>query len=94
VVAAISLAVYVHGYVEAVRRGGSMAWLRGRRVVIVAVLYASQLVGAALLVGNHVAGPYVAAVAMVAALAFMITAAWLLVVGGTTREPSAPDRSP
>ena len=40
VVAAISVAVYVHGYVQAVRRGGSVAWLLARRVVVLAVLYA------------------------------------------------------
>ena len=92
VVAAISFAVYVHGYVQAVRLGGSTAWLRGRRVVVIAMLYSAQLVGAALLVADHIAGLYVAAVAMVAALAFMITGAWLLVVGGTTREPNGLDR--
>ena len=94
VVAAISIAIYVHGYVQAVRLGGSVAWLRGRRVVVVAVIYLAQLVGAALLVAGHSTGLYIAAVAMVAALAFMITAAWLLVVGVTMREPNSLDRSP
>ena len=84
VVAAISVAVYVHGYVRAVRLGGSVAWLLARRVVVLAVLYVGQLVGAALLVAGHIAGLYVAAVAMVAALAFMISGAWLLVVGVTS----------
>jgi hypothetical protein len=84
VVAAISVAVYVHGYVQAARRGGSVAWLLGRRVVAIAVLYVGQLVGAALLVADYVAGLYVAAVAMVGALAFMISGAWLLVVGATS----------
>ena len=94
VVAAISIAVYLHGYVQAVRLGGSMAWLRSSRIVVVAVLYLTQVVGAALLVADYIAGLYVAAVAMVAALAFMISAAWLLVVGVTRREPNALDRSP
>jgi hypothetical protein len=84
VVAAISVAVYVHGYVQAARRGGSVAWLLGRRVVAIAVLYVGQLVGAALLVADHVAGLYVAAVALVGGLAFMISGAWLLVVGVTS----------
>src|SRR4029450_9726688 len=39
VVAAISIAVYLRGYVKAVRLGGSTAWLRGRRTVAAAVLY-------------------------------------------------------
>ena len=51
------------------------------------------MAGAALLVAGYLAGLYLAAVAMVAALAFMITAAWLLVVAGTVREPDALDRS-
>jgi hypothetical protein len=89
VVAAISIAIYVHGYVQAVVRGGSVAWLRGGRVFVVAVIYLAQLVGAALLVANHSAGLYVAAVAMVTALAFQVTAAWLLVIGGTADEARA-----
>ncbi|HEV2310666.1 MAG TPA: hypothetical protein VGU73_09090 [Acidimicrobiia bacterium] len=93
VVAAISISLYVRGYILAVRRGGSLDWLRTRRVVVIAVLYLIQLVGAALLVADHVGGLYVAAVSMVAALAFMITAAWLLVVGPTMREPKSVDRA-
>jgi modulator of FtsH protease len=93
VVAGISIAVYVHGYVQAVRLGGSAIWLRGGRVVVLAVVYLTQLVGAALLVAGHVAGLYVAAVAMVAALAFMISGAWLLVIGMTEREPPVRDGS-
>jgi modulator of FtsH protease len=94
VVATISIAVYVHGYLQAVRLSGRTAWLRAGRVVFVVVLYLTQLVGAVLLVAGHVAGLYVAAVAMVAALAFMITGAWLLFVGVTMRGPNALDRSP
>jgi modulator of FtsH protease len=93
VVAAISIAIYLRGYVQAVRLGGSMAWLRGGRVVVLAVVYLTQLVGAALLVADYIAGLYVAAVAMVVALAFMISGAWLLVVGMTMRESNAADRS-
>jgi hypothetical protein len=55
VVAAISIGVYLHGYVQAVRRGGSTAWLRRRRVIVAAVLYLTQLVGAALLVADQIA---------------------------------------
>ena len=94
VVAAISVAVYLRGHVQAVRLSGNMAWLRASRTVVVAAFYLTQLVGAALLVADYIAGLYVAAVAMVAALAFMISGAWLLVVGVTTREPNALDRSP
>jgi hypothetical protein len=68
--------------------------LRARRMIAAAVLYLAQLVGAALLVANQIVGLYVAAVAMVVALTFMISSAWLLVVGVTMRESKFPDRSP
>ena len=93
VVAAISIAVYLRGYVKAVKLGGSKAWLRGRRVVAAAVLYMAQLVGAALLVAGYTAGLYIAAVAMVVALTLMVSGAWLLVVGMSMRELKAGDRS-
>jgi small-conductance mechanosensitive channel len=92
VVAAGSLAVLIYGYTQA-RRGGSKAWLRSRRSILLGALYLAEMAGAALLIAGYLAGLYLAAVAMVAALAFMITAAWLLVVGGTVREPEALDRS-
>jgi hypothetical protein len=60
---------------------------------LLGALYLAEIAGAALLVAGYLAGLYLAAVAMVAALAFMITAAWLLVVAGTVREPDALDRS-
>jgi hypothetical protein len=44
-------------------------------------------VGAVLLITGHVAGVYVAAVAMVVLLAFMISGAWLLIVGVSTPPP-------
>jgi hypothetical protein len=84
VVAGISIAVYLRGYIHTARGGGSAAWLLARPVVAIAVLYLAQLLGAALLITDHIAGLYVAAVAMVAALAFMISGAWLLVTGATS----------
>ena len=94
VVAAISTAIYLHGHVQAVRLGGSMASLRVGRTVTLAVLYLTQVIGAALLLADHIAGLYVAAVAVVAAVAFMISGAWLLVVDAVMRERTALDRSP
>jgi modulator of FtsH protease len=86
VVATVSISIYVFGHVQAARHGGNMALLRVSRTVTIAVLYVAQLIGAALLVAGYVAGLYVAAAALVVALAFMISGAWLLVVDATTRE--------
>ena len=58
--------------------------------------YIAQVVGSALLIAGYVAGLYVAAVAMVVFFAFMISGAWLLLVGvhqDEQRLPAAPAES-
>jgi hypothetical protein len=86
-VAGLAAVVYVYGYVRAVHLGGSTVWIRVNRVVVGAALYLAEIVGAVLLITGHVAGVYVAAVAMVVLLAFMISGAWLLIVGVSTPPP-------
>jgi hypothetical protein len=56
--------------------------------------YLAELVGAALLIAGHSAGLYVAAVAMIILLAFMISGAWLLVIGVSTRQAQQEGTSP
>ena len=85
VVATFAIVIYIFGHVQAVRHGGNMALVRVSRTVAIAVLYVAQLVGAALLVAGYIAGLYTAAAALVLALAFMISGAWLLVIDATTR---------
>jgi hypothetical protein len=80
-VATLAVVVYMFGYVQSVRLGGSVASRRISRVLINGVLYLAQLVGVAVLATGSISGLYVAGVAMVLQLAFMITGAWLLVVG-------------
>jgi hypothetical protein len=86
VVAAVAAVVYVYGYVQAVKLGGTERWLRANRVLAAGVCYVAELVGAALLIGGVVAGLYIAAVTMIVLLAFMISGAWLLIIGVSTRE--------
>jgi hypothetical protein len=94
VVAAIAAVVYVYGYLQAVRLGGSARWLRANRVVSAVACYLAELVGAALLIAGHSAGLYVAAVTMIILLAFMISGAWLLVIGVSTRQAQQEGTSP
>jgi hypothetical protein len=69
------------GYVRSVRLSGTASSRRISRVVINGVLYLAQLIGALALASGSISGLYVAGFAMVVQLAFMITGAWLLVVG-------------
>lgn len=86
-VAAASGAVYVHGYVQAIRSGESDIGLRAARLAGGTALHGLEIVGAALLLSGYVAGLYVAAISMVGLLAFMISGAWLLIVGVAEDRP-------
>lgn len=83
-VAAIAAGVYVYGYVQAVRLGGSPRWLSSGRVVVASSCYVVELVGAALLIAGRKAGLYIASASMIILLAFMISGAWLLIIGVST----------
>jgi hypothetical protein len=89
-VAGIAALVYVYGYVEAIRQGGSTAWLRRYRLVGGTGLYVVEVAGAIALILGSAAGLYVAAITMVVLLAFLISGAWLLIVG--TAEGKLDDR--
>lgn len=79
--ASVAAYVYVTGYVHAVRRGGSPVALGGTRLFAGTILHALHILGACLLALGFVAGLYLAATMLVALLAYMISGAWLLVVG-------------
>jgi hypothetical protein len=73
--------VYVHGYIVARRAGRSRVGLQTLRLAGGTTCYLTQAVGAAFLVFGFIAGLYVAAVAMIVFFAFMISGAWLLLLG-------------
>lgn len=81
ITAGVATVVYVNGYVQAVRRGGSRAGLRVDRLVGGTALYVAEVAGAIMIALGFVAGLYLAASAMTILLAFGITGAWLLIVG-------------
>jgi hypothetical protein len=80
-VAGTGAIVYIYGYVQAIRLGGSSVGLRPDRLVGGTALYIAEVSGGALLLAGKIAGLYLAAVAMVLLLALMISGAWLLIVG-------------
>ena len=78
VVAGISAAVFTRGYLNALRRSDG---LRRSRIIGGTLLHLTEMIGAAIFFFGHLAGLYVAAIALVANTCYMITAAWLLVIG-------------
>ncbi len=87
VVSAISGAVFVRGYVRALRMSHG---LRRSRIIGGSLLHAIEMIGAAMLLAGYLAGLYVAAVAILANTCYMITAAWLLVIGVVESTTSSP----
>jgi hypothetical protein len=91
VVAGISLAVFVKGYAKAIQMGDG---LRLSRIVGGSTVHLAEMTGAALFVFGYLAGLYVAAVSLVTTTCYMITAAWLLVVGVFDQETVSTPLSP
>lgn len=77
VLAFVGASIYLYGFRQAFKFGSKPSKLR---LVIGTCLYVAELIGAAVLVAGSISGLYVAAVAIVLNVAFMISAAWLLVV--------------
>lgn len=77
VVGLIGAAIFLYGFRQAFRFGSRPS---KERLVIGTCLYLIQAIGAVVLLSGSISGLYVAAVAIVVNVAFMISAAWLLVV--------------
>jgi hypothetical protein len=80
-VSTIAAAIYVYGYIQTLKTGRSSAGLRLNRLVGYTACYIAEIVGAIMLILGYIAGSYVAAIAMTILLAFLISGAWLLIVG-------------
>jgi hypothetical protein len=78
VVSGISAAVFVMGYTKAIRMSSG---LRFSRIAGGSLVHLAELIGAALFFVGYLPGLYIAAVAILTNTCYMITAAWLLVVG-------------
>lgn len=78
VVSGISAAVFVRGYTKAIRMSNG---LKPARIVGGSLIHLAEMIGAALFLFGYLPGIYIAAVAMVTNTCYMITAAWLLVIG-------------
>lgn len=77
VVSGVSAALFIRGYARAAKTG------RGLRTRIVggSLIHLAEMIGAAVFFFGHLAGLYIAAVAIATNTCYMVTAAWLLVIG-------------
>jgi len=77
----IATFIFIRGYVVAIRAGMSSIGLNAPRLGGGTLCYLAEVVGALLLVLGYGAGLYIAAVATIVLFAFLISGAWLLIVG-------------
>jgi hypothetical protein len=78
VVAGLSAVVFAKGYSRAMKMSKG---LRLSRIFGGSLVHVTEMIGAALFFFGYTAGLYIAAVAIVTTTCYMITAAWLLVMG-------------
>jgi hypothetical protein len=78
VVSGISAGVFIKGYTKAIRMSKG---LRLSRIVGGSLVHLAEMIGAALFFFGYLSGLYIAALAMLTNTCYMITAAWLLIIG-------------
>ena len=77
----IATAVFVRGYVIAIKAGMSSVGLKLPRLAGGTICYLAEVIGAILLMLGYPSGLYIAAIAIIVLFAFLISGAWLLMIG-------------
>jgi hypothetical protein len=78
----IATAIFIRGYVRAIRSGMSSIGLSTPRLAGGTLCYIAEVIGAIFLLRGDSAGLYIAAIATIVLFAFLISGAWLLMIGG------------
>ena len=83
----IATAIFIRGYVLAIRSGMSSIGLNAPRLAGGTICYLAEVVGAIFLILGYSVGLYIAAIAAIVLFAFLISGAWLLMIG-TYEDPA------
>jgi len=77
----IATAIFIRGYVIAIRAGMSLIGLNVPRLAGGTICYLAEVLSAILFILGYNAGLYIAAVSIIVLFAFLISGAWLLMIG-------------
>jgi len=77
----IATVIFIRGYVIAIRAGMSFVGLNVPRLAGGTLCYLAEVAGAIMLILGYSSGLYVAAVGIIVLFAFLISGAWLLMIG-------------
>src|SRR5215467_368719 len=84
----IATAIFIRGYVVAIRAHMSSIGLTAPRLTGGTLCYLAEVISAMfLMLGQSAAGLYIAAIATIVLFAFLISGAWLLMVGIHESQP-------
>jgi hypothetical protein len=77
----VATVIFVRGYVVAIRAGMSSIGLNMPRLAGGTMCYVAEVLGAILLILGYGAGFYITAIATIILFGFLISGAWLLIIG-------------
>ena len=77
----IATGIFIRGYVRAIKSGMSSIGLSTPRLAGGTICYLAEVIGAIFLILGYSAGLYLAAIAITILFAFLISGAWLLMIG-------------
>jgi len=84
----IATALFVRGYVVAIKSAMSSIGLNAPRLAGGTLCYIAEVVGAVFLILGNISGLYIAAIGIVVLFAVLISGAWLLIIGIYETRPS------
>lgn len=77
----IATVIFIRGYVIAIRSGMSSIGLNAPRLAGGTICYLAEVIGAIFLILGYTSGLYIVAIAIIVLFAFLISGAWLLMIG-------------
>jgi hypothetical protein len=77
----IATVIFIRGYVIAIRSGMSPIGLKTPRLAGGTICYVTEVISGIFLIRGYSSGLYIAAIAIIVLFAFLISGAWLLMIG-------------
>ncbi len=89
----IATAIFIRGYVIAIRSGMSSIGLNIPRLAGGTICYLAEVIAAVFLIRGYNTGLYIAAIATIVLFGFLISGAWLLMIGVYETTPDDESHS-
>jgi hypothetical protein len=81
IISSIAWLIYLNGYVRALKENGSKLGLSVSCTIGSSICYLAEIIGSIILIAGHIIGLQIAATALIIYFYYMISGAWLLILG-------------